>query len=80
MAGLLTSGELPTSNDQAERLAGRERGRARETVRVRVAAELPKVAAIATGRGVRVRLRAHGRPDGCCSILQQAIQHFRIEP
>ena len=50
MDGLLTSGEPPTGTTRLSRLAGRERGRPRETVRVRAAAQLPRVVAIGTRR------------------------------
>ena len=43
MVGLLTSAEPPTGTTRLSRLAGRERGRPRETVRVRAAAQLSAV-------------------------------------
>ena len=65
MDGLLTSGRAAHRHDEAERLAGRERGRTREAVRVRAAAELPRVVAIGTGRA----------KDGCASMGGIAAAH-----
>ena len=47
---LLTSGEPPTGTTRLSEMAGRERGRPWETVRVRAAAQLPGVVATMTKR------------------------------